>query len=215
MHIPDGFISPKFYIPAFAAAAALWAVGARRARRTLDAETIPQLAVITALAFILMMIALPLPGGTSVHASGIALLAVVFGVWTAYLSVSLVLLLQALLFGMGGVTSLPVNALAMGMAGGLAAAAVFRALKPLHEKTALFAAGWISVVIPALMLAIALGVQPLIAHTADGTPLFFPFTLEVTLPAVLIPHALLGIGEGILTVMVYCFLNRLRTGMQA
>ena len=214
MHIPDGFISPKFYLPAFAAAATLWTVGARAARRRLDAETIPQLAVITALAFILMMIALPLPGGTSVHASGIALLAVVFGVWTAYLSISLVLLLQALLFGMGGITSLPVNALAMGMAGGLAAAAAFHALRPLHEKIALFAAGWISVVVPALLLAIALGVQPLIAHTADGTPLFFPFTLEVTLPAVLIPHTLLGIGEGVLTVMEYYFLNRVRTGAE-
>lgn len=214
MHIPDGFISPKLYIPAAAAAGALWLAGARSVRRSLDVETIPQLAVITALAFILMMIALPLPGGTSVHASGIALLAIVFGVWTAYLSISLVLLLQSLLFGMGGITSFPVNALAMGMAGGLAAAAAFRALKPLHEKAALFAAGWISVVIPALVLAVTLGVQPLIAHTAEGTPLFFPFTLEVTLPAVLIPHALLGIGEGILTVMVYYFINRLRAGLQ-
>lgn len=212
MHIPDGFISPRFYIPAFAAAAALWIPGARAVRRSLDAETIPHLAVITALAFILMMIALPIPGGTSIHASGIALLAVVFGVWSAYLSISLVLLLQALLFGMGGITSLPVNALAMGMAGSLAAAAAFHALKPLHEKTALFAAGWISVILPALLLAITLGVQPLIAHTTNGTPLFFPFTLEVTLPAILIPHALVGIGEGILTIMVYYFFKRLRTG---
>lgn len=212
MHVPDGFISPKFYLPAFAAAGALWAGSIRAVRRMLDAETIPQLAVLTALAFILMMIALPLPGGTSAHASGVAILAVLFGVWPAFLSISLVLLLQALLFGMGGITTLPVNALTMGMGGALAAVGAFRAIRPLNETAALFVAGWLAVVIPAALLAVALGVQPLIAHTADGTPLFFPFTLRVTLPAVVLPHTLIGIGEGVLTVTVYYSLERMRRG---
>ena len=77
MHIPDGFISPRFFVPAYAVAAGCWACAVRRLRRDLPEEAIPRLAVLTALAFVLMMVAIPLPGGTSVHATGVALLAVV------------------------------------------------------------------------------------------------------------------------------------------
>ncbi len=210
MHIPDGFISPKVYIPAYAAAAGLWVYAARRVKRGLSEEALPLIAVITALAFVLMMIAIPLPGGTSVHASGIGVLAVLFGVWVSFLSISMVLMIQALLFGVGGITSLPINAIAMGLAGGFAAAVGFRLIKNLSMKAALFLAGWLAVVVPAIILAVVLGLQPAIAHTADGTPLFFPFGINITLPAVTIPHALVGIGEGVLTVLVYQFVTRLR-----
>ena len=107
-------------------------------------------------------------------------------------------------------SSLPVNALALGLAGGTAAAGVFRLVKPLNETAALVSAGWFSVVVPAALLAVALGVQPMIAHAADGTPLFFPFGLSVTAPAMIIPHAVVGVGEGLLTVMVYRLVTRLR-----
>jgi cobalt/nickel transport system permease protein len=210
VHIPDGFIAPQVYLPAYALAAGAWAYGARRLRASLDEETIPRLATLTAASFVLMMVAIPLPGGTTVHAAGIGLLAVVFGIWTTFMAVSLVLVLQALVFGDGGVTALPVNALAMGLAGAAAAALAWRGLERLHPASALFAAGWLSVVVPALLVAVVLGVQPLVSHREDGTPLFFPFGLEITLPAVLIPHALLGIGEGLLTVALYRFLTRLR-----
>lgn len=212
MHIPDGFISPKFYLPSYAMAAGLWAVAVRRVSRgarALRAETVPSLAVLTALAFVLMMIAFPIPGGTTAHASGVALIAVVFGVWTAFLCATLVLGLQCLLFGVGGVTSLAVNALALGLVGGAAAAGTFRALRRVDERVALFAAGWLSVVLPSIVVAIVLGVQPAIAHRADGSPLFFPFGLTVTLPAVVLPHLLVGVGEGILTVLAYRLLRRI------
>lgn len=210
MHLPDGFISPQTYLPAYGLAAGLWWLAARRLRRTLDADTLPWLAAATALAFVLMMLALPLPGGSSVHATGVALLAVNFGVWTAFLAISLVLTMQALLFGMGGVTALAVNALALGLIGSAVAWFVWRTLKPLHEPTALILAGWLSVVLPATLIAIILGIQPAIAHDAAGRPLFFPLGLAVTLPAVLIPHALLGIGEGLLTWLGTATLQRLR-----
>lgn len=210
MHIPDGFISPQTYLPAYAVCAGLWWVALRRVRARLDAETLPYLAVLTALSFVLMMIALPLPGGTTAHAAGIALLAVNFGVWMAFLAVSLVLAMQALLFGDGGITALPINALAMGLLGGLSAWLAWQALRRFHAKGALFLAGWLSVALPALLVAGVLGVQPLIAQDAQGRPLFFPFDMSITLPAVLVPHMLLGLGEGLLTALGHHYLTRLR-----
>ena len=211
MHIPDGFIAPVVYLPAYAVAAGAWAYAVRRVRAALDESTLPFLAVMTAAAFVLMMVAIPLPGGTTVHAAGIGLLAVLLGVWTTFLSVSLVLLLQALLFGAGGITALPVNALAMGLAGGAAAWLAFSGLRGWNERVALFTAGAVSVLLPALLIAIALGIQPLVAHAPDGTPRFFPFGLAVTLPAVLLPHLVVAVGEGVLTVIAYRYLAALRT----
>jgi cobalt/nickel transport system permease protein len=210
MHIPDGFIAPLVYLPAYAVAAGAWAYAVRRVQASLDESTLPFLAVMTAAAFVLMMVAIPLPGGTTVHAAGIGLLAVLLGVWTTFLSVSLVLLLQALLFGAGGITGLPVNALAMGLAGGASAWLAFRGLRAWSERAALFTAGAISVLVPALLIALALGIQPLVAHAPDGTPRFFPFGLAVTLPAVLLPHLIVAIGEGVLTVIAYRYLAALR-----
>ncbi len=214
MHIPDGFISPKMYLPLYAVSAGLWAWGLRRMRRTLDEKTIPWLAVLAALSFILMMVTVPLPGGSSVHATGICLLAVIFGVWAAFLAVSLVLLIQALLFGTGGITSLPLNALAMGLVGGATAWSTFRLLRRWNETAALALAAWLSVLVPAVLVALALGLQPLIASAPDGTPLFFPYGPRVTLPALLIPHAILGVGEALLTVLVYRMVDRLKQGVR-
>jgi len=201
MHIPD---------PAYAVAAGLWSYGLRRIKKDLDEKAIPYLAVMTGLSFVLMMVSIPLPGGTSVHAAGIGLLAVLFGVWITFLSVSMVLLLQAVLFADGGITSLPINALSMGLVGGAIATAVFSMLRRVNTKAALFAAGWVSINAASVLVAVALGVQPVIAHAADGTPLFFPFSLSVTLPAILVPHAVIGIGEGFLTIFVYGFVSKQR-----
>ena len=208
MHIPDGFIAPQMYIPAYAAATGLWTYALRRLRSSLHEEMIPRLAMLTAFCFVATMVMVPLPGGTSAHIMGVAIPALIFGVWTAFIAVSVVLLLQALLFGAGGVTALPLNALAMGMVGSLAAVGSYRLLRHLHEGFSLCVAGWLSVNASALLLALALGLQPAIAHGSDGRPLFFPFGLSVTLPAVMIPHALIGIGEGVLTLLVWRFARR-------
>lgn len=210
MHLPDGFLSPQTYLPAYALCAGLWWLGLRRLRRRLDADTLPYLAGLTAFSFVLMTLALPLPGGSTVHASGVALLTVNFGVWTSFLAVSLVLAMQALLFGEGGVTSLAVNALAQGLVGSASAWLAWRLITPVHEALALFVAGWLALVLPALLLAVVLGIQPIIAQDAEGRPLFFPFGLAITLPAIVLPHALIGLGEGALTWLGAAYLRRLQ-----
>lgn len=205
MHVPDGFISPQTYLPAYALATAAWFWAAKGLRQQLDEQTVPKLAAMTALAYGLGLIMVPVPGGTSGHALGIAMLALMFGTRLAFLSYSLVLVLQSLLFGAGGITALPVNALAMGLIGALAAVGTYRTFRGVNETLAVVAAAWISVMLSGLAVALVLGLQPLIAQRPDGTPLFFPFGFSIVLPAVLIPHALIGIGEALLTLFVWRF----------
>lgn len=203
MHIPDGFLSPQTYLPAYVVAAGAWTWAAKGLREKLDETTVPRLAMLTALAYALGLVMVPIPGGTSGHALGVAVLALVFGVRSAFIAYSLVLLLQSLLFGAGGITALAVNALSMGLVGSAAAVATYRLLRRANETLAVSVAAWLSVVLPGLVVAAVLGIQPLVAQKPDGSPLFFPFGLAITLPAILIPHMVIGFGEAALTVLVW------------
>ena len=203
MHIPDGFLSPQTYLPAYAIAAGGWAWAAKGLKEQLDETIVPRLALLTALAYALGLIMVPIPGGTSGHVLGVAMLALIFGLRATFVSYSMVLLLQSLLFGAGGITALAVNALAMGLIGAASAIAVHKLLARVNQTLSVAIAAWVSVFLSGTVIAIILGIQPLISHTEEGTPLFFPFTLSVTLPAILIPHLFIGIGEAALTVLVW------------
>jgi cobalt/nickel transport system permease protein len=208
VHIPDGFIAPQVYLPAYALAGGAWIRAGRDLRRELDETIVPRLAVLTALTYALGLVMLPLPGGTSGHAVGVGLLALLFGVRLAFVAYSLVLVLQSLLLGAGGITALPINALCIGLGGAAAAVLMRRALGGMGDTPAVAAAGAVSVLLPALLVALVLGLQPTIARRADGTPLFFPFGLDITLPAVLLPHLVIAAGEAVLTVLVWRYARR-------
>jgi len=199
VHIPDGFLGPQTWLPAAGVAAGGWAWAAHRVRRTLRTESIPTLGVVTACSFGLMLVTIPLPGGTTIHATGIGLLAVRFGVAATFLAVSLVLALQALLLGDGGLTTLPVTALALGLVGGAVAVGVQRAGAPLMGRYAAGAGAFAGVVAASVVVAVVLGLQPMLAHGPDGDPLYFPFGLRTTLPAVVLPHLVVGVLEAALT----------------
>jgi len=203
MHIPDGLISPQTYLPALAVAGPLWVVAGRKLQARLGDEMLPRLAVFTALALLLSTLMLPLPGGTSGHAVGVGLLALIFGPWIAFMAYSLVLLLQAVVVGAGGITALPVNALAMGFVGAWVTVALYRSLRRLGEAPAVVIAVWFAVMVSALLLALVLGLQPSIAQSPDGSPRFFPFGPAITVPALLLPHAFIGAGEAALTLLVF------------
>jgi cobalt/nickel transport system permease protein len=210
MHIPDGLISPQTYLPAAALALPLWVYAARRLRGCLGDELLPRLAVFTALAFLMSTLMLPLPGGTSGHAVGVGLLALLFGPWLAFLAYSLVLLLQALVVGAGGITSLSVNALTMGLLGAWLTVGVHAALRRFGDTIAVPVAVWVAVMGSALVLALVLGLQPLVAQAPDGTPRFFPFGPAITVPALLLPHAFIGAGEAALTLLIFRHAQRRR-----
>lgn len=210
MHIPDGLISPQTYLPALVVAVPLWWWAGREFTRRVGDEALPRLAVFAALAFVLSSLMLPLPGGTSGHAIGVGLLTLVFGPWVAFLTHTLVLLLQSLVMGAGGITALPVNALAMGFVGAWTTYLLFRLLQPLQVDMAVVVAVFISILVSALLVALVLGLQPLIAQGPDGSPRFFPFGWSVTLPAILLPHLFIALAESALTLMIWRHARRRR-----
>lgn len=208
MHIPDGFIAPQIYLPAYVISGGFWVWATRGLRQRLDEETIPRLAVITALAYVIGLIMLPLPGGSSGHLVGIGMLAMLFGIRLAYLSYSLVLLLQAILFGAGGITALPINALAVGLIGASVMSLCMRWQSERYPLPFLALGAFLAVVVPALLIALILGVQPAIAHREDGSPLFFPFGPEVVVPAIMLPHLIIGVMEAFLTLAVWRYAKK-------
>ncbi|MBI4699984.1 MAG: energy-coupling factor ABC transporter permease [Deltaproteobacteria bacterium] len=128
MHIPDGFLSPVVSIPALAAATPVWIYAARKHFGPSAVESLPVMGSVTALAFVIQTIMIPVPGGTSIHLLGVTLLALRYNPLVAFVCESLVLLMQATFFGAGGFTVLGVNALAMGLLGPGAAWLVHRLL---------------------------------------------------------------------------------------
>lgn len=207
MHIPDGLIAPQAYLAATALVLPFWALGVRKLVRRLDERLIPRLAVLTALAFVLSTVMIPLPGGTSAHLIGIGLLVIACGFWAAFLAFSLVLLLQAVLFGAGGITALPINALCMGLAGGGVIALGHRLLSgrlagSRWSMLAVLLPVWAGIAVAATLIAVVLGIQPMLGQDSTGQPLYFPFGIAVTLPVIVLPHLLIGAIEGLLSAAV-------------
>jgi cobalt/nickel transport system permease protein len=204
MHIPDGFLAPTITIPAYAVAAPLWAWASRKHFGPNRIEALPAVGALTAVAFVLQTIMIPLPGGTSTHLVGASLLAVVRGPLVAFICESLVLAIQALFFGAGGITVLGVNALAMGLAGPLAAWLVARLLRRAPALGA-FLAGYLGLQVSTLCVALVLGLQ----HRLDPVQLPTPFS--VALVAMLLPSlTVTGLVEALYTLIAFRVLARAR-----
>lgn len=212
MHIPDGYIGPRTYIPLWVIAVALWVVAIKKLRRKLGAEAFGLAGVFAAFSFVLQMFNIPLPGGTTAHVVGTGVLAVILGPWLAYVALSVVLVLQAILFADGGITAIGANSFNMGFLFAVTSFLVFRAFSGFSGRRRIlgaFIAGYAGIVISALATAIEIGIQPLLETTAEGAPLYSPFPLRVSIPAMMIPHLLIvGIIEGIFTAFVVEYFRR-------
>ena len=207
MHIPDGYLSPATVITGYAVMIPLWAYGFKKLKEKLDEKTLPLLGTLSALSFLIMMFNIPVPGGTSGHAIGTALIAIMFDPWIAFIAVSFVLLIQAIVFGDGGISTWAINSFDMAFVAAFVAYFTFKYLKD-KTKFAPFIAGWLSISIAALSDSIFLGIQPLFWHDGAGHPLYFPFGLSVTIPAMMAAHMLVfGVVEGVFTQIVYSFLK--------
>src|SRR5580704_13006434 len=180
MHIPDGYLSPSTCVALYAGSAPFWYTALRRVERLVHTRMVPLLSVFAAFSFIIMMFNLPLPGGTTGHAVGVAVASIVLGPWASILAISIALAIQAIFFGDGGITALGANCFNMAIVASLAAYAIYRVVagrSPIGSRRRVVAAalaGYFSINLAALAAAIEIGIQPLLYHDSSGAPLYAP-----------------------------------------
>ena len=215
MHIPDGYLSPATCAVAYAVALPFWMRGLTRVKARMQGRTVPMLAVVSAFCFTVMMFNLPIPGGTTAHAVGMGVAAILLGPWAGLLSISVALAIQALFFGDGGITSFGANSFNMAIVGCFTAWAVYRviagraAVIAPRRAVAAGIAGYVAINASAVCAALEFGAQPWLFHDAAGTPLYAPYPLAVALPAMMLAHlTLAGAAEAVLSAGVVAWLQR-------
>jgi len=208
MHIPDGFLSPQTCAACWVAATPVWVVAWKNLRRRFEATTAAHVGLGAAFVFLLQMINVPIPGGTTGHAVGAAMVTIALGPAAGIISVSLALMLQAVLFGDGGILAYGANALTMAIIQPLVAWGIWRALAK-FKSLAGFMAGYLSAVAGAAVTGLLLGLQPHLFHGPGGAPLYFPLGLKITIPAMVGAHLFIGIIEGGVTLGAVRILARI------
>jgi cobalt/nickel transport system permease protein len=220
MHIPDGYLSPSTCAALYTVSAPFLYVALKKVKSRLHTKLVPRLALFAAFSFVVMMFNVPLPGGTSGHATGVGLATVVLGPWAGMLALSTAILIQALFFGDGGITAFGANAFNMAIAGCLVTYAIYRVLsKAFGKRTwsqpmAAGIAAYLAINVSALLAAIEFGIQPMLFKDAAGHPLYSPFPLHVAIPAMLIGHlTIAGLAEFVITAGVISYLQRTSPGL--
>jgi cobalt/nickel transport system permease protein len=215
MHIPDGYLSPASCAVMYAAVTPAWALAGRKVQKVVKTRYVPLIAVGAVFSFLVMMFNVPVPDGTTAHAVGGVLIACLLGPWAAVIAVSTALLIQALFFGDGGLLAYGANAFNMALVMPMVGYAVYKTLArrlPLTSpKRAVAAgiAGYVGINAAALCAAIEFGLQPTLFKTANGTPLYAPFHLSQSIPAMMFAHLLVaGLVEGAVTAGVLVYLQR-------
>jgi len=201
MHIPDGFLSPSVFISGWAVALGFLTYAFRKTQQMLKEKIIPLMGVMAAFIFAAQMLNFPVLGGTSGHLLGGVLAAVTLGPFAASIVISLVLVVQCLLFQDGGITALGANIFNMAIIGTILSYYFYRVLRQALLKknmlVSVFIAAWFSVVFAASFCAMELSLS--------GTS-----PLKIVLPAMLFVHVFIGLGEAIITTLVLSFIMKVR-----
>jgi len=203
MHIPDGFLSPAIAIAMLAIAFLFLAWSWRKVQATHSSSYAAVLAISSAFVFASQMINYPIAFGTSGHLVGGTFLAVLLGPYAGMLSMTIVLMMQALFFADGGLLSFGANVFNMAIVGALSFFIVklltHNSRGPGRFASGVFVASWLSVVVGALACALEVGFSPIFAN-AGG--------ILVTIPSMLFWHAIIGVGEGAITVALLTSIRR-------
>lgn len=198
MHIPDGFLTAGTWLPAWMLTIGVIGAVIKKVMGKLKDKTIPLMGVSSAFIFAAQMVNFPVAGGTSGHLLGGVLAAILLGPWAGTIVISVVLTVQCFMFQDGGVTALGANIFNMAILGVGSGYLIYRLLKNrcgLMLATAI--ASWFSVIIAATACALELALS--------GTS-----PLKIVLPAMAGVHALIGIGEAVITCLVIGFVNKAR-----
>lgn len=218
MHIPDNYLSPSTCAVMGAAMVPIWTVAVKQVKNEITKVKMPLLGIGAAFSFLIMMFNVPLPGGTTGHAVGGTLIAVLLGPWSACISVTVALFIQALLFGDGGILAFGANCFNMAFILPCAGYLVYKFIKErIHsekgEYLGMALGSYFGLNLAALFAAIEFGIQPLLFKSATGLPLYCPYPLAVSIPAMLLPHlAVAGVIEAIFTVAIYAFVKKVSPG---
>jgi len=192
MHIPDGFLSVATIATTYAVSAGGVSYAVREANKKLKEKHVPLMGVLAAFIFAAQMLNFPVLGGTSGHVIGAALAAILLGPWVAILIMSCVLIAQSLIFQDGGLLALGANIFNMGIVASFSGYYLYRLTVMLlgdgkrSRLTGGFIGAWGSVFLASIACAIELAIS-------GASP------LVVVLPAMAGVHALIGIGEGLIT----------------
>lgn len=203
MHIPDGFLSVAVALVLWALSMIAIAFSLRRVNQDLDERKLPLMGVLAAAIFAGQMLNFSVTGGTSGHFMGAAIATILLGPWAAVLVMTAVVSVQALIFQDGGILALGANILNMGVVSVAVSYFTYRTVTQLArgQKWGIFvggfAAGWLSVFIAAL----GVGLQLALSGTSPA---------NIAVPAMGAIHALIGVGEGLITVGALAFLYAAR-----
>ena len=212
MHIPENYLSPSTCAVMTAAMVPVWGYSIHKIRKEIPKAKMPLLGIGAAFSFLGMMFNIPLPGGTTGHAVGGTLIAILTGSPAAgCISVSIALLIQALLFGDGGILAFGANCFNMAFALPYLGFFLYKLISKKTGSRKLGAAigSYVGINAAAFLAAVEFGIQPLLFTDAAGKALYCPYPLSVSIPAMMIGHiTLFGLAEIILTVVVLTFVEK-------
>jgi cobalt/nickel transport system permease protein len=197
----------------------VWTVSAKKVKKEISRAKMPQLGIYAALSFLLMMFNVPLIGGTTGHAVGGTLIAILMGPWAACISVSVALLVQALLFGDGGILAFGANCFNMAFVLPFVGYYIYKFVKERFnskggETAAIILGSYFGLVVASLCAAVEFGVQPLLFTDAAGQALYCPYGLAVSIPAMVIPHlAVAGPVEVLFTLLIVTYVKKVSPEM--
>ena len=214
MHIPENYLSPSTCAVLGAAMLPVWAVAIKNVKNEIKKEKLPFIGICAAFSFLGMMFNIPLPGGTTGHAVGGTLIAILVGPHAACLALSVALLIQALFFGDGGIIAFGANCFNMAFLLPYCGYFIYKLIKNKFNsaKGEMVAAGigsFVGINIAALFAAIEFGIQPMLFTNELGQALYCPYPLSVSIPAMMVGHlTLFGLAEVIFTVALLAFLKK-------
>ena len=201
-----------------AAMVPVWTVAVKKLKTEISRVKVPMLGIGAAFSFLLMMFNVPLPGGTTGHAVGGTLLAILLGPYAASVSITVALLIQALLFGDGGILAFGANCFNLVFVLPFLGYFIYKFIKDRvktkkGEYIGIILGSYVGINAAALLTAIQFGIQPLLFKNAAGQPLYCPYPLTVSIPAMMIPHLLVaGIVEVIFTIAIFIFIKKVSPG---
>lgn len=214
MHIPENYLSPSTCGVFGIAMVPIWAVAVRKVRRSVPKEKMPLLGVAAAFCFLAMMFNIPLPGGTTGHAVCGTLIAILFGPWAAVIAISIALIIQAVLFGDGGILAIGANCFNMAFVLPMVGYALYstigkRTSSLSGELVAAGIASYVAINCAALCAALEFGIQPLLFTDATGAALYCPYPFSIAIPAMMLGHlTIAGVAELLFTVGILAFVRK-------